>query len=161
MKKNKGFIVPLLLGIIVLLVIGGGIYIYQNKKAQQSSQVQQPANTSNVSTDISNWKTYTFAALTFQYPSDWQVHTDNDLGGAIITPPSPKDQNDNIILQLKQSNCDAHFPKCNFIETSGGAVYDLHTYSTNPKTLNIYATILASIKETNGAVPAILPQPKA
>ncbi|MEK7128199.1 MAG: hypothetical protein AAB933_01370 [Patescibacteria group bacterium] len=37
MKNNKkGFIVPLLLGIIALLVIGGGIYIYNNKKVETS-----------------------------------------------------------------------------------------------------------------------------
>jgi len=34
MNNNKGFIVPLLLGIIVLLAVGGGIYVYQNKKAE-------------------------------------------------------------------------------------------------------------------------------
>src|SRR3989344_2641973 len=51
-NSQKGFVVPLLVGIIALLVIGGGVYIYENKKVetpvvvdntvQQSNQVQQP-----------------------------------------------------------------------------------------------------------------------
>ena len=49
MKNNqKGFIVPLLLAIIALLVIGGGVYIYQNKKAEA------PAQTPSVNTQQTN-----------------------------------------------------------------------------------------------------------
>lgn len=33
-NSRKGFIVPVLLAIIGLLVIGGGVYIYQDKKAE-------------------------------------------------------------------------------------------------------------------------------
>ncbi len=50
-NSQKGFVVPLLIAIIVVLVIGGGIYIYENKKVevpivvdnttQQPDQVQQ------------------------------------------------------------------------------------------------------------------------
>lgn len=50
-NSQKGFVVPLLIGIIALLVIGGGVYIYGNKKVEvpavvdnttvQSNQVQQ------------------------------------------------------------------------------------------------------------------------
>ncbi|MEI7463402.1 MAG: Ser-Thr-rich GPI-anchored membrane family protein [Candidatus Taylorbacteria bacterium] len=55
-NSQKGFVVPLLVAIIALLVIGGGVYVYDNKKAdvpavvdnttQQSNQVQQ-TNTQN------------------------------------------------------------------------------------------------------------------
>lgn len=37
MKNNltqKGFIVPVLLGVIAILIIGGGVYIYKNKKVE-------------------------------------------------------------------------------------------------------------------------------
>jgi hypothetical protein len=37
MKNNlyhKGFIVPVLLGVIALLIIGGGVYLYKNKKVE-------------------------------------------------------------------------------------------------------------------------------
>ncbi len=52
---QKGFVVPVLLTIIALLVVGGGVYIYQSKKTEttpvtdtvipQSNQVQQQTNT--------------------------------------------------------------------------------------------------------------------
>jgi len=31
-NSKKGFIVPVLLVIIALLVVGGGVYVYENKK---------------------------------------------------------------------------------------------------------------------------------
>lgn len=54
-NSQKGFIVPVLLVIIALLVVGGGVYVYENKKTeipavvdtgtQQSDQAQQQTNT--------------------------------------------------------------------------------------------------------------------
>jgi len=54
-NSQKGFIAPILLIFIALLVVGGGVYIYENKKAevptvidtgtQQSNQNQQQTNT--------------------------------------------------------------------------------------------------------------------
>ncbi len=80
-NNNKGFIAPILLAIIALLVIGGGVYIYQNKKEkvpavvdteiQQPGQVQQQTDTKtspvNTQTDTSNWKTYTNAQYGFEF----------------------------------------------------------------------------------------------
>ena len=40
MKNQKGFIGPLLLGIIALLVIGGGIYVYKIKKAEAPASLE-------------------------------------------------------------------------------------------------------------------------
>ena len=57
MKNQKGFIVPLLLGIIAVLVIGGGVYIYQTQKAQAPA-VDTGAQQTNSKADTSNWKTY-------------------------------------------------------------------------------------------------------
>ena len=96
-NNNKGFILPLLLGIIALLVVGVGVYVYKNKKvevpivpetgAQQSDQVQQtntqtPAvnthtNNSNSQSDTSNWKTYKNIKYNFEfkYPSDWDLES--------------------------------------------------------------------------------------
>lgn len=34
MKTNNGFVVPVLLGIIVLLLVGGIVYVYKNEKAE-------------------------------------------------------------------------------------------------------------------------------
>ncbi|TSC68745.1 MAG: hypothetical protein G01um101466_311 [Parcubacteria group bacterium Gr01-1014_66] len=59
-NSQKGFIVPVLLIIIALLVVGGGVYVYESKKTetpivvdtetQQSNQVQQQTNTQTSNT---------------------------------------------------------------------------------------------------------------
>ncbi len=83
---------PLLLSIIAVLVVGGGVYIYQDKKAkapavteeeiQETTQVEQQTTTqtppvktqTNSQTNTSNWKTYTSSkyGFRFQYPADWK-----------------------------------------------------------------------------------------
>jgi Ser-Thr-rich glycosyl-phosphatidyl-inositol-anchored membrane family len=66
-NSQKGFVVPLLVAIIAILIIGGGVYIYENKKVetpvvadnttQQSNQIKQ-INTQNTpvikTTPVSN-----------------------------------------------------------------------------------------------------------
>ena len=82
MKTNKGFIVPLLLGVIALLVIGGGIYIYQNKKAETSIDNTVPQLLTNPPEangdsliDVSDWKTYTDTehGLELKYPNNYNL----------------------------------------------------------------------------------------
>ena len=70
---QKGFIVPLLLVIIAVLVVGGGVYIYENKKTEapvvvnnetpQSNQVQLTTQTPPVTSNqtilnslVNDWK---------------------------------------------------------------------------------------------------------
>jgi len=88
-NHQKGFIVPVLLVIIALLVIGGGVYVYKNQKAEmptvvdteikQQDQVQQQTNTKtslvNTQTEISNWKTYAGTNYIIKYPSDWHTRS--------------------------------------------------------------------------------------
>ncbi|OGI93868.1 hypothetical protein A3A03_02060 [Candidatus Nomurabacteria bacterium RIFCSPLOWO2_01_FULL_40_18] len=93
MKNNfkKGFIVSVILGIISLLLIGGGVYLYKNKKAvaptvetEQSNQNQQQTDTQtppvNIQSDTSNWKTYTNSSLKYsvKYPSNWYAGSSSD-----------------------------------------------------------------------------------
>lgn len=68
MKTNNGFIVPVLLGIIILLLVGGGVYIYKNKKAEAPDVVD--TDTQNETGNTPGWKTYTSTKLgySFQYP---------------------------------------------------------------------------------------------
>ncbi len=70
---QKGFIVPVLLVIIALLVVGGGVYVYENKKAevpaivdngaQQSNQNQQQTNTQTQQTNTQNSTKNNFSVL--------------------------------------------------------------------------------------------------
>ncbi len=60
-NSQKGFVVPLLLAIIAVLVIGGGVYIYNLKQAKApTGQVEQPIS-------VSDWKNYSDAYLSFDY----------------------------------------------------------------------------------------------
>src|SRR3989344_992180 len=79
MKYNKGFIVPVLLVIIALLVVGGGVYIYTKNKQSDQKNTQtenttaQPLETAQESTtQNSDWKTYTNDKYGFsiKYPKD-------------------------------------------------------------------------------------------
>ncbi len=91
MTTNKGFIVPLLLGLIALLVAGGGVYIYQNKEAktpasidtkvEQSIQTDQEENTVSSATSILNRKktyTNTKQGYSFQYPEKLSLSTEGE-----------------------------------------------------------------------------------
>lgn len=72
--SQQGFIAPLLLVLIALLLIGGGAYVYvHNRQANQSASVDQ--TTQATSTSPANWKTYANSEIGFQfsYPSDFVV----------------------------------------------------------------------------------------
>ncbi len=105
-NSQNGFVSPILLGIIALLVIGGGVYVYKNKKekaseanveTQQSNKNQQQTNTqtSPVATqknnnsvvpapiktpDIKsvpqNFSTYNNSGLKLNYPKNWTIIED-------------------------------------------------------------------------------------
>jgi hypothetical protein len=85
---QKGFIVPLFLVIITMFVIGGGIYIYENKKTetpqvvntgnQASSQNQQQINTQTppVNTQTNNLPTQidtSFKVLSPKTGDSWKI----------------------------------------------------------------------------------------
>jgi len=82
MKNNqRGFIVSVLLGIIALLVIGGGVYVYQNKKTEVpavvDTEIQQPVQAQQQTNSIpADWKTYKNTKYTFKfrYPPEWTIN---------------------------------------------------------------------------------------
>lgn len=69
---QKGFIMPALLVLIALLVIGGGIYIYQNKKAQAPAVVDTGIQ--------AGYLTYTNKDLgiAFDYPPTYKIYQTDD-----------------------------------------------------------------------------------
>lgn len=77
MRKNEGFLVPILLVIIILLLVGGGAYVYKNKKAEAP-------DVSNVDTSKetnSDFKTYTNTKFgySFEYPSKLSISVLDDV----------------------------------------------------------------------------------
>ena len=84
-QYKKGFIVPILIAIIALLVAGGGAYIYQNKKTevpavvdtttQQLNQIQQQTKSSQTDTSTLNWETYSNADFSLKYPATWYLNS--------------------------------------------------------------------------------------
>ena len=100
-NKQKGFVTPLLIGIIVILIIGGAIYFYENKKAEapislntgtQQSNTIVPVNSQG---DASGWQTYSYNDsynnFSVQYPSGYVI-TDQK-------PQNPKTSDHTIIFR--------------------------------------------------------------
>jgi hypothetical protein len=75
-NSQKGFIAPVLITIIALLVIGGGSYIYFNKGNVNQDNPNKAISTTSTSTDVTtDWKTYTNSqyGFTFKHPKDTSV----------------------------------------------------------------------------------------
>lgn len=73
MKINtqKGFIVPLIGGIVALLIAGGIYWAWHNKAANNTS-----VEVSNVSTTQSQFQEYKYGDFSIEYPNGWII---NDL----------------------------------------------------------------------------------
>lgn len=93
-NSQKGFVAPLLIAIIALLVIGGGIYIYNLKSNQETAS--QAINTVPISNNSTGDQMQPISSVTppstqtnqttfkhptglysFTYPSDWQFPAAN------------------------------------------------------------------------------------
>ncbi|MEI8327732.1 MAG: hypothetical protein WCG02_01180 [Candidatus Taylorbacteria bacterium] len=110
--SQKGFVVPLLIAIIALLVVGGGVYVYQNNRTESLSvvnnippiinevlpvvnntpQQSEPAPQTAVQKAVvkpptpniqqvtaSNWKTYSDASISFEYPALLSIKNDGGI----------------------------------------------------------------------------------
>ncbi len=83
-NPQRSFIVSVLLIMIALLVIGGGVYIYKNKKTQApleaNSETQQ--SNQNQSPEINGWQAYSSSKYGFsiQYPQGTKI-SDSDISG--------------------------------------------------------------------------------
>lgn len=98
-KLQRGFIVPLIIVIVALLAVGGGVYVYQNKKVettispvntevQTTSQVQQVStqNPPVTSTATTNLKTYSSSYFfQFQYPTNKGLTLNEESARALVT----------------------------------------------------------------------------
>ncbi len=81
-NSQKGFVVPLLLAIIAVLVVGGGVYVYKNKTdvAPLKNQVEQQTNT-QISDSNLDFKNYANAKLGYSisYPSSYHISSENNI----------------------------------------------------------------------------------
>jgi len=89
---QKGFVVPLLIAIIALLVIGGGVYIYENKKAE----VPAYSTGTQIQTNNQIQSTSQSAPATSQ-------NIPASVGKIIITSISPNPASPNQTVTIKGS----------------------------------------------------------
>jgi hypothetical protein len=86
-QYKKGFVSPLLLALIVLLLIGGGVYVYQQTKQ-------------------ADWKTYTNDKYGFEmrYPNEWYSFVANSYA-----PTTPTGQEETVFFSSRNRVGDTGF----------------------------------------------------
>lgn len=96
-NSRKGFIVPLLLTLVAILLVGGGVYVYvQDKQANQPIVVTQPAQTtSTAQTSTTTTGTHVNFCHTF--------NTDLTIGSSIDISDLRKALSRNGFLQVGSS----------------------------------------------------------
>lgn len=91
--SQKGFIVPLLLVIIALLLVGGA-YVYTQPKQESQSAKTSTTETSN--TQTTDWKTYSNSKLGFEFqypPSSSSFGTPNPVEKTTMSGPNEQLKN--------------------------------------------------------------------
>ncbi len=150
---QRGFVVPILIVIIALLVIGGGVYIYENEKVevpvvadnttQQSSQAQQTNNRQNsaiIKTNPVSSAVPDKSSLTVSSPNGQEVWVNGSKQIIRWTSEgSDASQPVNIFLERKSPN-DTQFWNIDMIATNqpGSGSYTW-TVSSKDTTGNIVA----------------------
>lgn len=118
MNRDHGFtLVEIIVVIALLAMVGGGVYVWQNKRVEEAQRVVQMVNltptpqpsVSLVSSPtptqdpMGNWKTYTdklVSGFSFTYPGTWNVMP-QEVGGTVI---GPSDQAREGVAVLEGSN---------------------------------------------------------
>lgn len=87
---NRGFIVPLLLAIIALLIVGGGVYVFSQRQQTNSPAIVSPTTQSTSTTQVSDLKTYANSTygFSFNYPGTSYFGT-SDYGSIKTFTNSP------------------------------------------------------------------------
>jgi len=180
---QKGFIVPVLLGIIALLVIGGGLYVYENKKTEtpvahidtgtQTTNQAEQTNTSSTKIDVAGMKQYTDSSFgfSFWYPSTWTVQStatkNSYVGGTIqktlrIAPPlvtiDPNGLNgDAITINEFSSPTHEITIERDFCSPMSGSSVPAHRYyfDTNAHTWMVEVPAYTAQSEKDGSVYSV------
>jgi len=96
-KKQLGFVLPLAILIVVVLIVAGvvGYYFYKTSQEQKEAEVPKPEQEIDETAD---WKTYRNDRYGYEvkYPNNWKVQE----GGAPRSPTFSYHWNENIYCQF-------------------------------------------------------------
>lgn len=126
-NKNKGFIVPILLGIIALLVIGGGVYVYESKKTEAPIV---PVDTVDTNAQTTNQVQQTTSQ---NPPATTQQNTQPSVGNPVVV-----NSNKIAVAGMKQytdSNFGFSFWYPSSWTVQNGSIQDTYVGGTVQKTL--------------------------
>lgn len=100
-KGQAGILI--LVGILIIAALAGGAYYFEKSSTKPSA----PATTSVAPQPTASWKTYTSNEydITFKYPLDWKLSTQNGTDNAsffiTLTPPVQRSHlGDNISIDV-------------------------------------------------------------
>ena len=143
--SQKGFIAPLILIIIAVLVFGGGAYVYtQTKQVNQSVTATSTAQTVNSQT--SDWKTYTNYAFGFsiKLPPNNSVYT---CGGDYLSNPQLADEKSYRVFILENPTEIDLIKSCDYPELSSHNRLSIYASQRGP---NDYVGLVANWKKSYG-----------
>lgn len=119
---HKGFVTPLLLALIAILLLGGGAYVYMQK-----NQANQPVIENSTATSAANqyvgWNTYTNTqyGYSIKYPNNWFINTKYSEQDFTPRGPVPHDYiggdtslsnySDVAISEYQKTNGEIAYPK--------------------------------------------------
>ena len=118
---QRGFIVPLLLALIAVLLIGGGAYVYVQFKNFNPSATDLPLTQATSTSQTSNWKTYTNYAFGFsiQLPSNNNVYT---CEGDLSQPQFANEKSYRVFILENPSDVDL-IKSCDYSKHTNLAIY--------------------------------------
>lgn len=167
MNSKKGFVIPLIIAIVAILVVGGVVFVTKNKKVEAPVVIQNMATTT---TETKGWNIYTNDKYGYQvrYPTDWAVSDWYRHGSVSFCPPESQEVVNGVssckvgetygksvypkapisILQYGIQDPNCSFGKTNLgIDIAKKFCYNLIT--TDQKYLAVHNQILSTFKFIN------------
>ncbi len=144
-NTQKGFIMPVILILVALLVIGGGAYMYtQNKQGNQPEAVSQTTDTTST-VQTANLKTYTNSAFGFsvKLPTNNNVYTCEDTSSR---PTVANEKSYRVFILENPSDIDL-MKSCDYSER---AKYNNLYISASRSTPGAYSDLVANWKKGYG-----------